>query len=78
MQNWLTTLKKCGNPHDWIVVLVEAPDSRKVSNKLLPRTSVLDKLKTDVGTKHAERCYSLIGIFKMTKIFVSKMKSTFT
>ena len=59
VQNWLTILKKCGVPHDWMVVLVEAPE-RKMSNKLLPRTSVLDKLKTDVGTKNAERCYSLL------------------
>jgi len=41
-------------------VIVEPADTKK-TNKLLPRTSVLDKLKTDVGGKQPERCISLIG-----------------
>lgn len=39
---------------DWMVVLLEAPDTRK-GNKLLPRTTVLDKIKNDFGSKQAER-----------------------
>ena len=61
IMNWITTLKKCGVPHDWMVILVEAPDSRKAANKLLPRASVVDKLRTDIGTKNADRCFSLLG-----------------
>ena len=62
IMNWITTLKKCGVPHDWMVILVEAPDSRKsTANKLLPRASVVDKLRTDIGTKNADRCFSLLG-----------------
>ena len=62
--NWITTLKKCGVPHDWMVILVEAPDSRKATNKLLPRASVVDKLRTDIGTKNADRCFSLLGTYQ--------------
>lgn len=61
IMNWITTLKKCGAPHDWMVILVETPESRRSTNKLLPRTSVVDKLRTDVGSKYAERCITLMG-----------------
>ena len=64
IMNWITTLKKCGVPHDWMVILVEAPDSRKATNKLLPRASVVDKLRTDIGTKNADRCFSLLGTYQ--------------
>ena len=57
---WMTLLRKCGAATDWAVVIVEAADTKK-TNKLLPRTSVLDKLKADVGGKQPERCISLIG-----------------
>ena len=56
----MTLLRKCGAATDWAVVIVEPADTKK-TNKLLPRTSVLDKLKTDVGGKQPERCISLIG-----------------
>lgn len=39
---------------DWMVVVVGAPDTKK-TNKLLPRTTVLDKMKADFGGKQAER-----------------------
>ncbi|CAL4132055.1 unnamed protein product, partial [Meganyctiphanes norvegica] len=55
---WFTQLRQYGIT-DWMVVLVETPDTRK-GNKLLPRTTVLDKIKSDFGGKQAERCVSLI------------------
>ena len=58
--SWMSSLRKCGAATDWAVVIVEPADTKK-ANKLLPRTSVLDKLKTDVGGKQPERCMSLIG-----------------
>jgi len=61
VMTWITSLKKCGSPHDWMVVLVENPDSRKGTNKLLPRTSVVDKLRADLGTKYADKCLTLTG-----------------
>ena len=41
----------------------ETLDSRK-GNKLLPRTTVLDKLKQDLGGKTLERCLTLIDPHK--------------
>ncbi|CAB3233344.1 unnamed protein product [Arctia plantaginis] len=38
---------------DWMIVLVETYDIRK-TNKLLPRTTVLDKIKGDFGVKQTE------------------------
>ena len=60
IMSWMTLLRKCGAATDWAVVIVEPADTKK-TNKLLPRTSVMDKLKTDVGGKQPERCMSLIG-----------------
>ena len=60
IMSWMSSLRKCGAATDWAVVIVEPADTKK-ANKLLPRTSVLDKLKTDVGGKQPERCMSLIG-----------------
>ncbi len=65
VENWLTTLKKCGVANDWMVILVEAPELRKGANKLLPRTSIIDKLKMDVAGRQPDRCFALIGeLFK--------------
>ncbi|KAB7502745.1 Trafficking protein particle complex subunit 10 [Armadillidium nasatum] len=58
LQTWLHQLKQHGRS-DWMVILVETPDTKK-TNKLLPRTTVLDKLKSDFGGKQTERCVSLI------------------
>ena len=60
IMSWMSSLRKCGAATDWAVVIVEPADTKK-ANKLLPRTSVLDKLKTDVGGKQPERCMSLMG-----------------
>ncbi len=60
--SWLSRLGDCGITEEWCVVLVEASDSKK-TNKLLPtRTSVLDRLKADVGGRQPERCLSLLGM----------------
>ena len=34
---------------------------RSKANKLLPRTTVLDRLKADVGGKEPDRCLALLG-----------------
>ena len=57
--SWLSTLKKAGSSADWLIVLVETPDSRK-ANKLLTRTTVLDKMKQDIAGKTTDRCLSII------------------
>ena len=56
---WLNTLKKSGSSSDWLIVVLETPDSRK-ANKLLTRTTVLDKIKQDLAGKMPERCLSVI------------------
>ncbi|XP_040580645.1 trafficking protein particle complex subunit 10 [Lepeophtheirus salmonis] len=59
ISSWLNSLKKCGIHSDWLIILLESPDSRK-SSKLLPRNSVLDKIKNEVGEKQRERCISIL------------------
>lgn len=62
LQSWVMSLRQHGIT-DWMVVLLETPDTRK-GNKLLPRTTVLDKIKNDFGSKQAERCVSLVDPLK--------------
>ena len=60
--NWFSTLRNaCGSSFDWMIILVEVSDARK-SSKLLPRTSVLDKIKSEFSQagKQPERCVCLI------------------
>lgn len=53
IQTWFTQIKQV-ECSDWLIVLVETSDSKK-SNKILPRTTVLDKVKNDFGGKTTER-----------------------
>jgi hypothetical protein len=55
---WMRVLVQY-NLTDWMIVLVETYDFRK-TNKLLPRTTVLDKIKSDFGAMHAARYFSEI------------------
>ncbi|XP_039289601.1 trafficking protein particle complex subunit 10 [Nilaparvata lugens] len=62
IDSWMKTLGRY-KITDWMIVVVETYDFRK-TNKLLPRTTVLDKIKNDFGTKHADRCLSVINPLK--------------
>ncbi|XP_013186203.2 trafficking protein particle complex subunit 10 isoform X2 [Amyelois transitella] len=63
VEAWFKHLESLGIT-DWMVVLVETYDIRK-SNKLLPRTTVLDKIKGDFSTKQTEdRFLSVINPIK--------------
>ena len=53
--NWL---RKIGSSTDWMIVLVETTEGRK-GNKFPLRTTVLDRIKQDVGGKTPERCVGL-------------------
>ncbi|ODN03761.1 Trafficking protein particle complex subunit 10, partial [Orchesella cincta] len=57
IQSWLNSVKSC-NVREWLIILVETPDNKK-TNKLLPRSSVLDKIKNDFAQKQTERCVCL-------------------
>ncbi|XP_045517128.1 trafficking protein particle complex subunit 10 [Pieris brassicae] len=60
---WFKQLEK-NNVSDWMIVLVETYDIRK-TNKLLPRTTVLDKIKGDFAIKQTEdRFISVINPIK--------------
>ncbi|XP_046985474.1 trafficking protein particle complex subunit 10 [Schistocerca americana] len=59
IENWMKILNQ-HNIHDWLIVLVETYDVKK-TNKLLLRTSVLDKIRSDFASKHADRCLSVIN-----------------
>lgn len=63
IRDWLYLLNQ-HNIVDWVIILVETYDFRK-HNKLLPRTTVLDKIKSDFCTKHADRCLSVLNPLKL-------------
>lgn len=53
IEAWLKILGQ-HNIQDWMIVLVETYDIKK-SNKLLPRTTVLDKIRSEFASKHGDR-----------------------
>lgn len=53
IDSWLKSLTRL-KIQDWMIVLVETYDIKK-SNKLLPRTTVLDKIRSDFASKHGDR-----------------------
>lgn len=50
---WLKILNSY-HIQDWMIVLVETYDIKK-ANKLLPRTTVLDKIRSDFAAKNGDR-----------------------
>ena len=63
-----------GGVQDWLLVLVETPDTRK-GNKFPLRTSVLDKLKQDVAGKSPERVLALLDPGKADSRAAESMQS---
>ncbi|KYB25316.1 Trafficking protein particle complex subunit 10-like Protein [Tribolium castaneum] len=59
IENWLKELQTRDIP-DFLVVVVENYDGKR-TNKLLPRTTVLDKIRTDFAPKQGDRCISVIN-----------------
>ncbi|XP_033120524.1 trafficking protein particle complex subunit 10-like [Anneissia japonica] len=59
ISKWQQTLKE-KNISDWMIVLVEASNPKRgQKTKLLPRTSVFDKIKNDFCSKQSDRCIVL-------------------
>lgn len=52
IENWLKELN-ARNITDWLIVVVETFDIKR-ANKLLPRTTVLDKIRADFAPKQGE------------------------
>lgn len=62
IDTWLKTLSAFGIV-DWMIVVVETVDMKKSKN-ILPRTTVLDKIRADFGAKSGDRCISLLNPMK--------------
>jgi trafficking protein particle complex subunit 10 len=48
---------------DWMILIVETIDIKKTKN-ILPRQSVLDKIRMDFASKNADRCVSILNPLK--------------
>ncbi|XP_058451471.1 trafficking protein particle complex subunit 10 [Malaya genurostris] len=59
IDQWLKTLNNY-NVTDWMIVLVETLDIKKSKN-ILPRTTVLDKIRLDFASKNGDRCLSVLN-----------------
>ena len=57
LSDWSAALKNKNIP-DWLIVVV-VNEENKIKNKLLPRSSVYDKIKSDFCNKYSDR-YSLL------------------
>ncbi|CAG9863619.1 unnamed protein product [Phyllotreta striolata] len=59
IESWLKELSS-KDIVDWLIVVVENFDGKR-TNKLLPRTTVLDKIRADFAPKQGDRCVSVIN-----------------
>ncbi|KAJ8930533.1 hypothetical protein NQ314_016646 [Rhamnusium bicolor] len=59
IENWFKELSS-KDIQDWLIVVVENFDGKR-TNKLLPRTTVLDKIRADFAPKQGDRCISVIN-----------------
>ncbi len=74
IQIWFQQLKRL-EFQDWLLVLVETAESKKTSSKILPRTTVLDRLKSDFGGKTTERYATTSSTMKAKPIKLRERKS---
>ncbi|XP_016113930.1 trafficking protein particle complex subunit 10 [Sinocyclocheilus grahami] len=58
MQRWQAALRLHGSV-DWIIAVVESDNKKKNKTNLLPRTSIVDKIRSDFCNKQSDRCVSL-------------------
>ncbi|XP_055640187.1 trafficking protein particle complex subunit 10 [Toxorhynchites rutilus septentrionalis] len=59
IDQWLKVLNNY-NVADWMILLVETLDVKKSKN-ILPRTTVLDKIRLDFASKNGDRCLSILN-----------------
>uniref|UniRef100_A0AAG5CNJ8 Trafficking protein particle complex subunit 10 n=1 Tax=Anopheles atroparvus TaxID=41427 RepID=A0AAG5CNJ8_ANOAO len=59
IDQWLKVLNNY-NVTDWMILLVETLDMKKSKN-ILPRTTVLDKIRLDFASKNGDRCLSILN-----------------
>ncbi|XP_030626618.1 trafficking protein particle complex subunit 10 [Chanos chanos] len=58
MLRWQSTLRHHGSA-DWLIVVVESDGKKKNKTNILPRTSIMDKIRNDFCNKQSDRCVSL-------------------
>lgn len=59
LEQWIKILSTY-NTEDWMILLVETLDIKKTKN-ILPRTTVLDKIRLDFGSKQGDRVISVLN-----------------
>ncbi len=63
IDSWLKTLQSYGVGSDFMILIVETIDIKKTKN-ILPRTTVLDKIRLDFASKNGDRCLSILNPLK--------------
>ncbi|KAL6468804.1 hypothetical protein MHYP_G00223280 [Metynnis hypsauchen] len=58
MQRWQNVLRLHGST-DWLIVVVESDSKKKNKTNILPRTSIMDKIRNDFCNKQSDRCVAL-------------------
>ncbi|XP_051532316.1 trafficking protein particle complex subunit 10 isoform X1 [Myxocyprinus asiaticus] len=58
MQRWQGVLRLHGSV-DWLIVVVESDNKKKNKTNILPRTSIVDKIRNDFCNKQSDRCVAL-------------------
>ncbi|KAF4107814.1 trafficking protein particle complex subunit 10 [Onychostoma macrolepis] len=58
MQRWQAALRLHGSV-DWLIVVVESDNKKKNKTNILPRTSIVDKIRNDFCNKQSDRCVAL-------------------
>lgn len=54
MQRWQGVLRLHGSV-DWLIVVVESDNKKKNKTNILPRTSIVDKIRNDFCNKQSDR-----------------------
>lgn len=54
MQRWQSVLKLHSSA-DWLIVVVESDGKKKNKTNILPRTSIMDKIRNDFCNKQSDR-----------------------
>ncbi|KAJ8352583.1 hypothetical protein SKAU_G00240590 [Synaphobranchus kaupii] len=58
MLRWQSLLRLHGSL-DWLIVVVESDSKKKNKTNILPRTSIMDKIRSDFCNKQSDRCVVL-------------------
>uniref|UniRef100_H3CJ11 Trafficking protein particle complex subunit 10 n=1 Tax=Tetraodon nigroviridis TaxID=99883 RepID=H3CJ11_TETNG len=64
MMRWQNSLRAHGSV-DWVIIVVESNESKKKNKpNILPRSSILDKIRSDFCNKQNDRCVVLLDPLK--------------